>query len=101
MRGLIKGKAKHAMPFCPFALCAKNIRITVSCVECDKPRLLFSAKKLLETDCQILSRFLDTILYTCGTAFHDTCELSFATPPRQHYESDKIPEQEYNYENNS
>ncbi|CAG8843524.1 25695_t:CDS:2, partial [Gigaspora margarita] len=100
-RGSMKGKTKHIMPFCSSALRAKNVRIIVSCTECDKPRLLFSAKKLLETDRQILSRFLDTILCTCRTAFHDTCELSFATPSRQHYESDEIPEHEYNYENDS
>ncbi|CAG8775677.1 21242_t:CDS:2 [Gigaspora margarita] len=51
-------------------------------------------------DHQILSQFLDTILYICETAFHDTCELSFAIPPRQHYELDKIPEHEYNNYNN-
>ncbi|RIB11439.1 hypothetical protein C2G38_2203395 [Gigaspora rosea] len=55
-------------------------------------------KKLLETDCQILSQFLNTILYTCETAFHDT---SFATPSRQYYKSDEISEHEYNYENDS
>ncbi|CAG8839306.1 10305_t:CDS:2, partial [Gigaspora margarita] len=96
-----KRKAKYTIPFCSSALHAKNVEITISCVKCDKPRLLFSAKKLLEKNRQILSQLLDTILYTCRTAFHNTCELSFVTLPRQYYKSDKIFEHEYNYKNDS
>ncbi|RIB05799.1 hypothetical protein C2G38_2218664 [Gigaspora rosea] len=46
------------MPFCPSALHAKNVGITVSCAKCNKPRL-------------------------------------------QYYKSNKIPEHEYNYKNDS
>ncbi|CAG8582096.1 11234_t:CDS:2, partial [Scutellospora calospora] len=44
--------------------CAKNVGITVSCIECEKLRLLFSAKKISEKDKSLLQRFLDTIFYT-------------------------------------
>lgn len=77
-------RAKHTMPFCPSAVRAKNVGITVNCVECEKPRLLFSAKKLTEKDKTILQRFLDTIFYTCGMSFHNTCDLAMAIPPKQH-----------------
>jgi len=45
-----KGKTKYTMPFCPSAFHAKNIGVTITCVECDKPWLLFSAKKLSDKD---------------------------------------------------
>ncbi|CAG8721321.1 4725_t:CDS:2 [Gigaspora margarita] len=77
-----KTKPKHTMPFCPAAACAKNIGITVNCIECDKPHLLFSAKKLSEKDHTLLQRFLDTIFYTCGMSFHGTCDLSMTIPPK-------------------
>ena len=76
-------RAKHTMPFCPSAARAKNVGITVSCVECEKPRLLFSAKKLAENDKTILQGFLDTIFYTCGMPFHNTCDLAMTIPPKQ------------------
>ena len=50
-------RAKHTMPFCPSAARAKNVGITVNCVECEKPRLLFSAKKLSEKDKTMLKEF--------------------------------------------
>ena len=43
-------KVKHTMLFCPSAVRAKNVSVTVNCIECKKPRLLFSAKKLFEKD---------------------------------------------------
>ncbi len=76
-------RAKHTMPFCPSAARAKNVGITVNCVECEKPRLLFSAKKLSEKDKTTLRRFLDTIFYTCGMSFHNTCDLAMAVSPKQ------------------
>jgi len=76
-------KEKHTMPFCPSAARAKNVGVIVNCVECEKPRLLFSAKKLSEKDKTMLQEFLDTIFYTCGMSFHNTCDLAIAVPPKQ------------------
>ena len=76
-------RAKHTTPFCPSAARAKNVGITVNCVECEKPRLLFSAKKLSEKDKTTLRRFLDTIFYKCGMSFHNTCDLAMAVSPKQ------------------
>ncbi|RIB27039.1 hypothetical protein C2G38_2161560 [Gigaspora rosea] len=72
-------KIKYTMPFSPSAARAKNVGITVTCVECEKPRLLFSMKKLASKDWERLQRFLDTILYTCGTSFCNTCDLTKAS----------------------
>jgi len=76
-------RAKHIMPFCPSAARTKNVGITVNCVECEKPRLLFSAKKLSEKNKTTLRRFLDTIFYTCGMSFYNTCDLAMAVSPKQ------------------
>ncbi|CAG8612740.1 7401_t:CDS:2, partial [Scutellospora calospora] len=71
-----KAKIKHTMPFSPSAAHAKNVGVTVNCTECEKPRLLFSAKKLSEKDKTLLRRFLDTIFYTCSMSFHYICDLA-------------------------
>ena len=81
--GMKTTSAKHTMPFCPSAARAKNVGITVNCIECEKPRLLFSAKKLTEKDKSILQGFLDTIFYTYGMSFHNTCDLAMAVPPKK------------------
>src|SRR6266496_5421668 len=75
-------KTKYTMPFCPSAARAKNVSITVNCVECEKPHLLFSTKKLSEKDKAIFQGFLDTIFYTCGISFHNTCDLTIVIPPK-------------------
>ncbi|CAG8773657.1 38871_t:CDS:2, partial [Gigaspora margarita] len=76
-------KLKHTMPFCPSAARAKNVGITVFCVECEKSQLLFSLKKLTNKNREKLKRFLNTILYTCGMSFHNTCDLSLAIATEQ------------------
>src|SRR2546421_354208 len=47
---MIITKTKYTMPFYPSVARAKNVGITIKCVECEKPRLLFSAKKLSKKD---------------------------------------------------
>ncbi len=82
-KGKIKiKKVKHNMPFCPTAACAKNVSITVIYIECEKPHLLFSAKKLSEKDKKILREFLDTIFYTCDISFCNTCDLAVTVSPK-------------------
>ena len=88
-KGMTTTKAKHTMPFCPSAIRAKNVGITVSCVECEKPRLLFCAKKLSEKDRKMLQGFLDTIFFTCGMSFHNIlCDLAMVILPKQPDEYD-------------
>ncbi|CAG8471253.1 40448_t:CDS:10 [Gigaspora margarita] len=61
-----------------------------------------NANKLSDKNQQILEQFLDTILYTCRTAFHNTRELLLAMPVvlfEQHHEIDKTPD-ELNCNNN-
>src|SRR5437764_14869774 len=69
-------KIKHTMPFFSSAIRAKNVGITVNCVECKKSHLLFSTKKFTEKDRTILNKFLDIIFYTYGMPFYNTCDLA-------------------------
>ena len=48
---------KHSMPFCPSAIRAKNVGVIVNCIECEKPRLLFSARNSLKRIRQCYKRF--------------------------------------------
>jgi hypothetical protein len=84
MKGkMVSTRIKHTMPFYPSAARAKNVSITVCFIECEKSRLLFSAKKLTEKDKTILRSFLETIFYTCGMSFHNVCDLAMAVSPKQ------------------
>lgn len=83
-------KGKHSMPFCPSAVRAKNVGVVINCVECEKPRLLFSAKKLSKNDKERLQNFLDTIFYTCGMSFYNTCDLAIITPVPSKQQDDEI-----------
>ena len=85
-------KVKHSMPFCPSAVRAKNVGVIVNCVECEKPRLLFSAKKLSVKESEILQGFLDTIFYTCGMSFHNTRDLTIAAQQKQQ-DMPELPEE--------
>ncbi|UZO22623.1 uncharacterized protein OCT59_014981 [Rhizophagus irregularis] len=91
---MITTKVKHSMPFCPSAIRAKNVGVVVNCAECEKPRLLFSARKLSKKDRTRLQSFLDTIFYTCSMLFHNTCDLAITTPvpSKQHDEIENLDE---------
>ncbi|CAG8764868.1 11709_t:CDS:2, partial [Gigaspora margarita] len=88
-------KTKHIMSFCPSAACAKNVHITVKYVECNKLRLLFSAKKLSEQDFILLHGFLDTIFYTCGMLFYEQPDL-YDDLESKNIDSDKEAEDQEN-----
>ena len=41
------------------------------CTECDKPRVLYSSRKLLSQDGKVLDFTLNDVLYSCGTELKD------------------------------
>ena len=55
-------KKPHNIPFPPGAQTAKNMRLTIKCVECEKPRLLHSKHKLMEQQVKTLKSFLSKII---------------------------------------
>ncbi|GES75075.1 uncharacterized protein LOC105326236 [Rhizophagus clarus] len=50
---------------------AKNVGMTVTCMDCNKSRCLYASKKLADDDKKILTSYLDTICYTCGVTFNN------------------------------
>ena len=57
------------MPWTGNAQRAKNVGVTVTCMDCNKPRCLYASKKITEDEKKILMEYFDTICYTCGAAF--------------------------------
>jgi hypothetical protein len=45
----------------------QRVRLTVACGDCNKPRCIFSAKRLTATQNQQLERLLDDLQFTCGS----------------------------------
>ncbi|CAG8688073.1 15663_t:CDS:2, partial [Funneliformis mosseae] len=68
-----RGKLKQGkqMPWTGNAQKAKNVGVTVTCMDCNKLRCLYASKKITEDEKKILMRYLDTICYTYGATF--TC----------------------------
>ena len=61
----------HNIPFPPSAQTAKNMGLTIKCVECEKRRLLHSKHKLKEQQVKTLKSFLSKIIYICGSTLSE------------------------------
>ena len=64
-------KRPHNIPFPPSAQTAKNVGLTIKCVECGKPRLSHSKHKLKEQQVKTLKSFLSKIIYICGSTLSE------------------------------
>ncbi|CAG8767772.1 14884_t:CDS:2, partial [Racocetra persica] len=71
----------NGMGFSPRAQYATNVRILVKCIECNRPRVLYSQYRLNPEEENLLKNFLETIDYTCGTTFYGISDLTKASPP--------------------
>eukprot|EP00117_Sycon_ciliatum_P049208 scpid96882/ scgid34924/ len=68
---LANGKQQHGIPFTPSAQTAKNVMRTVACSECDRPRVLYSERKLKAQDVIALDAKLADMLFSCGASIQD------------------------------
>lgn len=48
-------------------LVGQNVRKTVVCVECQKPRCIYAKKQLSVRDARALARLMEKYDYTCGS----------------------------------
>ncbi|CAB5354185.1 unnamed protein product [Rhizophagus irregularis] len=64
-----KQRRDKQMPWIGNAQKAKNVGMTVTCIDCNKSRCLYALKKITEDEKKILMAHLDTVCYTCGTIF--------------------------------
>ena len=54
------------MPFNPSGQFARNVAMTLICTECNKPRVMYAARKVHWQDQNNLKQAMDGIMYTCG-----------------------------------
>ncbi|CAB4444888.1 unnamed protein product [Rhizophagus irregularis] len=64
-----KQRRDKQMPWTGNAQRAKNVGMTVTCMDCNKSRCLYASKKITEDEKKILMAHLDTVCYTCGATF--------------------------------
>ena len=60
-------KCDSGIPFNPSGQFARNVARVLHCTECDKPRVLYSSRKLLSRDVKELDCTLNDVSYSCGT----------------------------------
>ena len=61
----------HDIPFSPSARTARTVQMSVKCIDCDKPRVVFSASKLDTNEKKCLSRIVQLYEYSCGSVLLD------------------------------
>lgn len=61
----------HRIPFNPLIQHAKNTGITVSCVECNKPRLVYARKKVPTNIIKQFKHEISELWFTCGATIEE------------------------------
>ena len=61
----------HSMLFLPSAQTASSVRVLITCLQCCKPRLIYSKHKLSGNQITSLKRLLNDCMYAFGTIFQD------------------------------
>ena len=59
------------MGFSPSDQTALNVGSIIKCVECKKPRLMYSKRKLSDDEKGALKRFLPSFENVCGSSFRE------------------------------
>ncbi|KAL5012660.1 hypothetical protein ScPMuIL_011211 [Solemya velum] len=72
----------HGIPFSPSAQTAKTVKMTVNCVECDRPRVVYSATKISGPDEILLKRVPSLYRYSCGSVLQELRPEDPASAPR-------------------
>ena len=57
------------MPFTPTAQYAKNTKMTVQFIECNKRMVCYAKNKIFQKNKSIIERELEELQYTCGSSF--------------------------------
>ena len=75
----MRGNSGHGLPFSPSAQTARNVKRVVTCSDCSRPRVLYAAKKLDDSDNAMLAKHLEESDYTCGSSLQDLADESEST----------------------
>ena len=66
-------RKSHGIPFNPNAQYARCVNQLVVCSECEKPRVMYAARKVHFQDIAYLKTKLEMAIYTCGSSLQDLC----------------------------
>ncbi|CAG8618905.1 5804_t:CDS:2, partial [Scutellospora calospora] len=69
-------KKSYSMLFNDMAQRAKNVDVTIMCLECEHWQLFYSKQKLNEKEKKLLITYLDIIDYSCGSSFYNAENIS-------------------------
>jgi hypothetical protein len=76
-------KRVHGMPFNPSGQFARNVGKTIHCTECDRPRVMYAARKVRFQDKLKLETVLDDIIYTCGMGLQECIPVDISDAEKQ------------------
>ncbi|XP_033762815.1 uncharacterized protein LOC117344244 [Pecten maximus] len=72
----------HDIPFSPSAQTAKTCQQTVACIECNRPRVVYAASKLSNSEQSLLTRLLSMYHYSCGSILQELQPEDASKAPR-------------------
>ena len=61
----------HGIPFIPSAQTANNVQEVIKCTECEKPRVLYAARKLPAIEKIKLRQLIEPLHYSCGASWQE------------------------------
>ena len=78
-------KCGHGMPFNPSGQFAHNVGKTLHCAECNRPRVMYAARKVRFQDQLKLESVLDDIIYTCEMDLQECIPADIADTEKQQH----------------
>ena len=78
-------KQCHGMPFNPSAQFARNVAKTLDCTECNRPRVMYAARKVCFEDLLKLEKLLDDVIYTCGMDLQECIPVDITDDEKQNH----------------
>ena len=67
----ISSRKGHGIPFNPVLQHVKNTGLTLTCYQCERPRVIYSKKKVLPSIIKKFKRETNDLLFTCGTTIEE------------------------------
>ncbi|XP_074641196.1 uncharacterized protein LOC141898942 [Tubulanus polymorphus] len=70
----IRKSTGHHIPFSPTAQICKNVGEVLNCTECDKPRVMYSNKKLTQKEKDLIECITKGFSYSCGMVLQEAID---------------------------
>ena len=76
-------KGSHGMPFKPSGQFARNVGEILHCTECNKPRVMYAARKVHFHDQRKLETVLEGVIYTFGMDLQESIPADISDHDKQ------------------